>query len=152
MYRFILCCAFTALLSSCINDSNAERHHEVAFDLVSTGTQSGIHNQQLRVIRSAEQLSALLSEATFTGQIPNPDFTTSTVIAIMTGTNSGCGNALTVTRVEDNSQTQIVHATLSVPGPNTVCPTVVTNDGPYVMIEVAASSKPISLLFAVNSY
>ena len=152
LFQLVLLCALTTMLYGCIYDSNANSSSNVKFTIGSTGTQIGITGQQMRVISGAEQLALLLSEISISGDVPNPDFSSASMVALFSGSNSGCSDGLTVTGVEDNGETLIIKARMSVPGAETACPAFVPNDRPYVFIELATASKPISLLVSKTTF
>ncbi len=149
-YQWLLYVIVSMMLGSCFHENGNNNNHDVAFDIVSMGTQTGIAGQQTRVVREADQLSSLLSQVTISGEVPNPDFSSHMLVALFSAFNSGCGDGLTVTGVKDNGVTFIVYAVVSVPGPDRVCPTLVPEDNPYVFIELPFSTKPVSVLIDVQ--
>ncbi len=156
---FILSYLAMLMASGCLHDSNASSStnigggENVSYTIVSSGDQSGTHyNQQLRVIRSAEELSSLLSEVTLSGAIPNPEFSTNFLVSVFMGFGSGCGEELSVAGIEENGETLIIYVQSTVPGLGTPCPAVISTSGPYVFIELESTTKPISIIVDVETF
>lgn len=137
-------------LLGCFHDPESDKF--VDFTIVSSGTQTGLSGQQMRVIKDSTQLSELLSVISMTGDMPGPDYNVNMLVAIFSGSNSGCGDGLTVTSVKNKADTLIVNALVSVPGDDVVCPAFVPADKPYIFIELKRSNKQVSLLIDVMAF
>lgn len=121
------------------------------FNIVSSGVQRGIHNQQLQVITTAKQFASLLSVTKLPGTAPKVDFSTHELIGVFLGANVGCGtDGLRINNVQYSDVTVTVYASRHVGQPNVAgggCTKMRLAGLSYVLISIPKTDKPISLVF-----
>lgn len=146
---YVLLLVSALIITACVNDAGAGNTTPVAYS-VSAGTQTGIDHQEILVIQSDAQYSALTSMATFTGDMPTVNFTDNDLIALFLGSNYGCGyDGLTINSVEENQVSIIVKVNRHITGdyiPGGTC-VVPPTDSPYAFITVPKINRSVSLLF-----
>ncbi len=136
--RFLLLPLLSLYLASCIDDSNGTEAVPLEFSARS-GLQSGIDPQQIRVLRSAADYAALLSETTLSGAPPTPDFSTRMLIAVLSTLDSCYG--LSAESVVKSGG--FIRVTVGVSGPAEVCPAVVGQN--YLLIDVPRTAGQVSV-------
>ncbi len=125
-------------LTACISDSDGNDAVNLGFT-ASSGLQTGIDNQQIRVLRNAADYAALMSQITVTGTAPNPDFSSKMLIAVLSTLDS----CYTLSAKSVVKSGDFVTATVGVAGPAAVCPAVVGRD--YLFIEVDQTPGQVSV-------
>lgn len=153
-YRNILFCGAAVLALGCVPVSgfaatNPTTMTYEAFDVVSSGLQSGLTNPQVRVITQQEEYASLLSEISITGNMPIPDFRSNFMLAIFPGPIYGCKYDATVGSVLNTGKTLVVNVILHYPSPDTVCTAVMDFNSPYLFVELHHTITPISVLYHV---
>lgn len=131
-------------VAGCINSSSAAE--SATYKIDSNGWARGIENQQFHVVNTATQYSLLMSGLYLSGNIPAPDFSVVTLIAVFAGYKSSCTSdaSLTVTNVVDLAES--VAVSLRQTESSGTCLASIPSSGPYVFIEIPKTSKPISLI------
>ncbi len=134
-----------------VRTASATAPEHLKFNIVSSGVQQGIDNQQLQVITSAKQLSSLLSVTNLSGTAPKVDFSTHELIAVFLGANVGCGtDGLKINNVQFTDSTVTVYASRHVGQPNVAgggCTKMRLAGLSYALISIPKTDKTISLVF-----
>jgi hypothetical protein len=143
------------LTSGCLSDSKAEQgdgYKTIPYSLVSEGSQSDFQNQHHEVITNSDQFSNFLSSApSINGEIPNPDFSSETIISVLAG--FGVCTALEVSSVKDNNETVLINLVkVYTVNPGLCDPSPEAFETKhYAFISIDRTTKPVSFVYATRN-
>lgn len=116
--------------------------NDIAHTVVSTGLQTGINSQQIRVVKNSTEYANLLSGVQLLGAIPNPDFTESMLVGIFTTLNSCYTYSISSVKKINGS----IVITVNIASENVgACDPVLGNG--YLLMTTAHSTMQVSVLF-----
>ena len=109
---------------------------------LAVGTQSLVTTPTNFLITSQSELERLWGMTDASGQVPQVDFRTHSVLAVFAGQEPTAGYSIAVSKVDDSLSERVVTITLTRPGGSCVVGQVAT--APYELVSVASTTLPLT--------
>lgn len=123
--------------AACTGGASALEEREMTGDDIvelARGNNSGVRAERMSVIRDADALARVWSEAGERGDTPTVDFEASMVVAVFMGERRTGGHRVRVESVRQSGEQLIVSVNMEAPGPN--CMTTQALTQPYQIVRL----------------